>query len=43
MNTTKETASDPILTNLTQLIPNLEALYKDVHAHPELSERDLAF
>jgi hypothetical protein len=31
MNTTNETASDPVLTNLTQLIPNLEALYKDVH------------
>jgi amidohydrolase len=40
MNTTKETASDPILTNLTQLIPNLEALYKDVHAHPELSMQE---
>jgi amidohydrolase len=40
MNTTKETASDPVLTNLTQLIPNLEALYKDVHAHPELSMRE---
>ena len=40
MNTTKETASDPVLTNLTQLIPNLEALYKDVHAHPELSMQE---
>ncbi len=40
MNTTKETASDHILTNLTQLIPNLEALYKDVHAHPELSMQE---
>ena len=40
MNTTKETTSDPVLTNLTQLIPNLEALYKDVHAHPELSMQE---
>jgi amidohydrolase len=40
MNTTKETASDQVLTNLTQLIPNLEALYKDVHAHPELSMQE---
>ena len=40
MNTTNETASDPVLTNLTQLIPNLEALYKDVHAHPELSMQE---
>ena len=40
MNTTKEAASDQVLTNLTQLIPNLEALYKDVHAHPELSMQE---
>ena len=40
MNTTKETTSDPVLTSLTQLIPNLEALYKDVHAHPELSMQE---
>ena len=24
-------------TSLDRLIPDLEALYKDVHAHPELS------
>lgn len=37
MNTT--TAIDPktLLKHLDQLIPDLEALYKDVHAHPELS------
>ncbi len=40
MNTTNETVSDPVLTDLTQLIPNLEALYKDVHAHPELSMQE---
>ena len=40
MNTTNETSSDPVLANLAQLIPSLEALYKDVHAHPELSMQE---
>src|SRR5690348_1274966 len=40
MNTTTATASEPILTNLDRLIPDLEALYKDVHAHPELSMQE---
>src|SRR3984893_4044478 len=26
-----------VLTNLGKLLPDLEALYKDIHAHPELS------
>lgn len=26
-----------ILANLDEMLPELEALYKDVHAHPELS------
>jgi amidohydrolase len=30
-------ASDPALANLPGLLPDLEALYKDVHSHPELS------
>src|SRR5215472_7290115 len=30
----------PILANLDRLIPDLEALYKDVHAHPELSMQE---
>src|SRR6476659_439832 len=30
-------SSDPVLRNLDVLLPDLEALYKDVHAHPELS------
>src|ERR1700687_5418123 len=38
MNTT--TAAEPILKNLDRLIPDLEALYKDVHAHPELSMQE---
>ena len=40
MNTTTETESDPVLTNLNRLIPDLEGLYKDVHAHPELSMQE---
>ncbi len=40
MNTTTATASEPVLKNLDRLIPDLEALYKDVHAHPELSMQE---
>ena len=28
---------DPVLAHLAALMPDLEALYKDVHSHPELS------
>jgi hippurate hydrolase len=31
---------DPALRNLDQLLPGLEALYKDVHSHPELSMQE---
>lgn len=37
MNRTAVTA---ILKNLDQLMPELESLYKDVHAHPELSMQE---
>jgi amidohydrolase len=40
MNPTTATASDAVLNNLGRLIPDLEALYKDVHAHPELSMQE---
>jgi amidohydrolase len=40
MNTTQGSTSGPVLKNLDQLIPELEALYKDVHAHPELSMQE---
>ena len=30
-------APDPALAHLNDLLPDLEALYKDIHAHPELS------
>lgn len=31
---------DPALDNLKDLLPELEALYKDVHSHPELSMQE---
>ena len=40
MNTMKAISTDPVLKNLDRLIPDVEALYKDVHAHPELSMRE---
>jgi amidohydrolase len=40
MNTTTATASEPVVKNLNRLIADLEALYKDVHAHPELSMQE---
>ena len=30
-----------VLTNLAALLPGLEALYKDIHAHPELSMQEV--
>jgi hypothetical protein len=29
-----------VLTNLNKLLPDIEALYKDIHAHPELSMQE---
>src|SRR5512146_2607838 len=29
-----------VLSNLEKLLPDLEALYKDVHSHPELSMQE---
>jgi hippurate hydrolase len=40
MNSTTSTTSESFLKNLDRLIPDLEALYKDVHAHPELSMQE---
>jgi hippurate hydrolase len=37
MNTSEATSSDAVLGKLDELLPDLEALYKDVHSHPELS------
>lgn len=33
-------AADVTLANLGDLLPDLEALYKDIHAHPELSMQE---
>ncbi|WP_206733191.1 M20 family metallopeptidase [Bradyrhizobium guangzhouense] len=33
-------STDPILSNLDVLLPDIEALYKDVHSHPELSMQE---
>jgi hippurate hydrolase len=40
MNTNQTSTPDPVLANLGALLSDLEALYKDVHAHPELSMRE---
>ena len=40
MSVTKPNGGEPVLNGLVGLLPDLEALYKDVHAHPELSMRE---
>jgi hippurate hydrolase len=40
MSTSHTSPTDPVLKNLDDLLPDLEALYKDVHAHPELSMQE---
>jgi amidohydrolase len=40
MSKTQASSSDPILRNLDNMLPELEALYKDVHSHPELSMQE---
>src|SRR5215475_12777192 len=40
MSKTQVSSSDTVLRNLDGLLPELEALYKDVHAHPELSMQE---
>ncbi len=32
--------SATVLTNLGDLLPDLESVYKDIHAHPELSMQE---
>jgi amidohydrolase len=34
-------SADAVLRNLDGLLPDLEALYKDVHSHPELSMQEM--
>ena len=38
MANTQALCSDPALRSLDGMLPDLEALYKDVHSHPELSD-----
>jgi hippurate hydrolase len=40
MSKTQASSSDPVLRNLDSMLPDLEALYKDVHSHPELSMQE---
>src|SRR5215475_1131418 len=40
MSKTQVSSSDTVLRNLDDLLPDLEALYKDVHSHPELSMQE---
>src|SRR3954453_16744279 len=40
MSNTHASSSDPTLRNLEGLVPDLEALYKDVQSHPELSMQE---
>ncbi|HEX7326843.1 MAG TPA: M20 family metallopeptidase [Rhodanobacteraceae bacterium] len=40
MNATDPAGSDPGLARLAATLPDLEALYKDVHSHPELSMQE---
>src|SRR3984957_9003816 len=40
MNASNRNGAEDVLNGLASLIPNLEALYKDVHAHPELSMQE---
>jgi amidohydrolase len=40
MNTQAANASDPMMAKISSILPDLEALYKDIHAHPELSMQE---
>src|SRR6516164_673891 len=37
MKTDDSAKPDGFMSNLTSLLPDLEAFYKDIHSHPELS------
>src|SRR5436305_14688450 len=40
MNAQKARIPDPVVANMNELLPELESLYTDVHAHPELSMQE---
>jgi hypothetical protein len=41
MSNTQASSSETVLRDLDGLLPDLEALYKDVHSHPELSIQEV--
>ena len=41
MSTPKATSADSMMPSLQRLLPDLEALYTDIHAHPELSMQEV--
>jgi len=41
MNSNFPDPSNALLANLPTLLPKLEALYKDIHSHPELSMQEM--
>jgi metal-dependent amidase/aminoacylase/carboxypeptidase family protein len=38
--TVSQKSASAVLSSLDRLLPDLEALYKDLHAHPELSMQE---
>jgi len=36
----KSSSSEPVLANIDSLLPDLEAIYRDIHSHPELSMQE---
>jgi len=40
MSNSQARSSDKVLRNLQELLPDLEALYRDLHSHPELSMQE---
>ncbi len=40
MSATRASSSETVLQGIDDLLPDLEALYKDVHSHPELSMQE---
>jgi amidohydrolase len=41
MSTSSRNPTETVLAGLDRLLPDIEALYKDVHAHPELSMQEV--
>ena len=40
MDEAKQKHSGDVLANFSGLLPDLESVYKDIHAHPELSMQE---